>query len=139
MVERTPKPKAEKTEKPSPPKPTPKGCDPVLDFDCKPGSAAPSGGGGGEVKASLSKTDVLVVVKANMGKVAACGRKTKTSGVIKMSWKIQPSGKTADVSVADSKFAGTPVGSCAVGEIKKWKFPASKATTPVSFPMKLGG
>lgn len=132
-------PRPPKPPPPSPPKPTPKGCDPVLDFDCKPGSAAPSGGGGGEVKASLSKTDVLVVVKANMGKVAACGNKTKTSGIIKMSWKIQPSGKTTDVSVADSKFAGTPVGSCAVGEIKKWKFPASKATTPVSFPMKLGG
>jgi predicted Zn finger-like uncharacterized protein len=140
--ERDPPPKRE--DKPPPPKgedkPARSGdCDPVLDFDCKGGKPAAGGGAPKEpVKDTLSKADVLVVVKANMGKVEGCGRKNKVGGVIKMSWKIQPSGKVSEVSVADSKFAGTPVGGCVTNEIKGWKFPASKAATPVSFPMKLG-
>jgi hypothetical protein len=57
-----------------------------------------------------------------------------------MSWKIMPKGNTTDVSVQDSKFAGTPAGACVTQEIKGWKFPATKATAPVpvSFPLNLG-
>jgi predicted Zn finger-like uncharacterized protein len=115
-------------------------CDPVLDFDCKAGTPSASSASAKEApKEVLSKADVLVVVKANMGSVESCGRKNNVAGVIKMSWKIEPNGKTSEVAVADSKFAGTPVGNCVTGEIKGWRFPASKTSTPVSFPIKLGG
>jgi hypothetical protein len=88
-------------------------------------------------KELLSRADVLLVVKANMGAVESCGHKNNVGGVIKMSFKIEPSGKTREVAVADSKFAGTPVGTCVANEIKKWRFPASQTFTPVSYPMKL--
>lgn len=116
-------------------------CDPVLDFDCKAGkpSASSEKASAKEPLKERSKADVLVVVKANMAKVEGCGRKNKVGGVIKMSWKIQPNGKTTEVQVADSKFAGTPVGTCVASEIKTWKFTAASSSTPVSFPMKLGG
>jgi predicted Zn finger-like uncharacterized protein len=113
-------------------------CDPVLDFDCKP-AAAGAKAAATEVKESLTTSDVLVVVKSNMSSVDACARKNKASGVIKMAWKIQPNGKTSDVQVTDSTFAGTPVGGCVENAIKNWKFPASKVATPVRFPMKLDG
>lgn len=127
-------------EPPKPPVPPRKksgDCDPVLDFDCKPGNVAPVAKE--PAKESLSKADVLAVVKANMGKIASCGSKNKVGGNIKMSWKVLPTGNTSDVQVADSKFAGTPVGACVTSEVKIWKFPASKVATPVTFPMKLGG
>jgi len=121
---------------PDDPKPGKKECDPILDLDCKTGpKPAPASA---PVKELLTKGDVLVVVKANMGKVAACGNKHRIGGIIKMNWKIQPSGRVNDVVVGDGN-AGTPVGKCVTDEVKSWRFPASKMVTPVSFPMKLGG
>lgn len=113
-----------------------KKCDPVLDFDCKAGGAAAAPKG--DAKESLSKTDVLGVIKAGVPAIEACGKKNKVSGTLKMSWRVQTSGKTSDVQVADSKFAGTPVGTCATGVIKGWRFPAHRtAIPPVTFPFKL--
>ncbi len=122
---------------------TPKGCDPVLDFDCKASGRSESSRAAdraGSVKDSLSKADVLVVVKSHLGNVEKCGRRHSASGVIKMAWKIQARGNTTNVSVLDSKFAGTPAGNCVVSEIKRWRFPATRASSPVpvTMPMKIG-
>lgn len=115
----------------------PKGCDPVLDFDCK-----PAGGGAkatdASAKETLEKSDILAVVKTGLPKVKACGEKNGATGTIKMSWKIQTSGKTSDVAVADAKYGGTPTGTCVTNVIKALKFPASKkAPPPVSIPLPL--
>lgn len=132
--------KAEKAEK-APPldtKPPPKGCDPVLDFDCKAGGAATKRPDqtAGPLPDTPSKADVLVVVKSALPKVAACGKKTGQTGMISMQWQISPSGKVTSASAKD-KHAGTPTGSCVADVIKALKFPASKKGIPVTFPMKL--
>jgi predicted Zn finger-like uncharacterized protein len=115
-----------------------KKCDPVLDFDCKTGGASAAPKPQGDAKESLSKTDVLGVIKAGVPAIENCGKKNKVSGTLKMSWKVQTNGKTSDVQVADSKFAGTPVGTCATGVIKGWRFPVhEKASPPITFPFKL--
>ena len=83
--------------------------------------------------------DVLVVVKANMGKVQGCGSRHGATGIIKVKWKILPGGGVTDAQITDSTFVGTPVGNCVTNEVKSWKFPASRGSTPVKFPMKLSG
>lgn len=134
--------KAEKPEKADKPaletKAPTKGCDPVLDFDCKPGGAATKRPeqNTGPLPDTPSKADVLVVVKSALPKVAACGKKTGQSGMISMQWTIAPSGKVTSASPKD-KHAGTPTGTCVAGVIKGLKFPASKKGIPVTFPMKL--
>lgn len=136
---------SKRTEKPEKPekaaietKPPTKGCDPVLDFDCKPGGAATKRPeqDSGPLPDTPSKTDVLVVVKSALPKVAACGKKTGQSGMISMQWTIAPSGKVTSASAKD-KHAGTPTGSCVADVVKGLKFPASKKGIPVTFPMKL--
>ncbi|MCC7074595.1 MAG: zinc-ribbon domain-containing protein [Deltaproteobacteria bacterium] len=115
-----------------------KGCDPVLDFDCKPGGTATKRPP--QDDASLpdtpSKAEVLVAVKGALPKVAACGKKTGQTGMISIGWTIAPNGKVTTVNVKD-KFAGTPTGSCVAEVVKALKFPASKKGVPVNYPMKL--
>jgi hypothetical protein len=56
-----------------------------------------------------------------------------------MSWKIGKDGRPTDVSVADPKWGGSPVGNCVVGVVKGMRFPAysGKAPPPVSIPLPL--
>ncbi len=120
-----------------PPKVTPKGCDPVLDFDCKPGGKVvepPKAS-----KETLEKSDILPIVRDALPKVKACGAKFKATGSVKMSWKIDKGGKPQDVAVADPKFGGTPVGACVTAVVKGMKFPAysGKSPPPVSIPLPL--
>ncbi len=139
--------KVEKAEKGEKVKPTAavaeakapgKGCDPVLDFDCKPGAAATKRPAQDDAALpdTPSKAEVLVVVKSALPKVAACGKKTGQTGMISMGWTIAPSGKVTTATPKD-KFAGTPTGSCVTDVVKGLKFPASKKGIPVTFPMKL--
>jgi hypothetical protein len=143
----TARPKDPPKADPPPPPPPPiekatkakAGCDPVLDFDCK-----PSGGGGKEPakaagKETLEKGDILPVVRDNLPKVKACGAKSGATGTVKMSWKIGKDGKPTDVAIADAKWGGTPVGNCVVGVVKAMRFPAysGKAPPPVSIPLPL--
>ena len=127
----------EPKEDPKPRKVSNADCDPVLDFDCK----AKSGGSEPKVtaKATLEKSDILAVVKGALPKVKACGEKHNATGTIKMSWKIDKSGKPSDVAVADPKFGGTPVGGCVAAVVKGMRFPAysGAAPPPVSIPLPL--
>ena len=111
-------------------------CDPVLDFDCKAkGSSEPKVA----AKTTLERSDILAVVKGVLPRVKACGEKNGASGTIKMSWKIDRSGKTSDVSVADPKFGGTPVGTCVANVVKGMRFPpyTGAPPSPVSIPLPL--
>jgi hypothetical protein len=109
----------------------------VLDFDCKPGGKPAEAAKAS--KETLEKSDILPVVRDSLPKVKACGAKNKATGAIKMSWKINKSGKPEDVAVADPKFGGTPVGACVTGVVKAMKFPSysGKAPPPVSIPLPL--
>lgn len=137
--------KADKPEKAQKPpaavadsKPPTRGCDPVLDFDCKPGGTATKRPPQDDsaLPDTPSKAEVLVVVKSALPKVAACGKKTGQTGMISMGWTVAPNGKVSTASPKD-KFAGTPTGSCVTDVVKALKFPASKKGIPVTFPMKL--
>jgi predicted Zn finger-like uncharacterized protein len=140
-----PKPSGRRTSKPASSKPPPppppptrskRDCDPVLDFDCPEGGAR---SGGGSRKKTLSPSDVLTVVRKNLGSVNKCGKKHGVKGTVKMEWRILKSGNTTAVKVMTSKYAGTPVGSCMTRAIKRWKFPgySGKPPPPVKFPFKL--
>jgi predicted Zn finger-like uncharacterized protein len=122
---------------PSPPPSTAskKGCDPVLDFDCKTGGSAPKV----EAKATLEKSDILAVVKDALPKVRACGSKNNATGTIKMTWKIAKTGRPTDVTVGDSKYGGTPVGACVTKVVQAMRFPpyTGAAPPPVSIPLPL--
>ena len=114
------------------------GCDPLLDIDCKPGTKT-ADASKTPIKETIGKTDILPVVRDALPKVKACGAKFKQTGSIKMSWKIDKSGKPQDVAVADLTFGGTPVGACVTAVVKAMKFPAysGKAPAPVSIPLPL--
>ena len=86
----------------------------------------------------LTPAHVLVVVKKQSDDVRACGTKFGATGVINMSWTIEPNGHTSHVKVKDEKLAHTPVGKCLVHLVKTWRFAESSAATPVNFPLKLG-
>ena len=117
-----------------------KDCDPVLDFDCdeKP-SRSSRASRSSSSKETLSPSDVLVVVRKNIGSINRCGKRHNTSATVKMEWRIAKSGRTTGVKVLTSKYAGTPVGKCLTNEIKSWRFPSysGKAPPPVKFPFKL--
>jgi predicted Zn finger-like uncharacterized protein len=123
-------------------------CDPILypeGCDEKSKKAAPSGGGGGGGKETLSKTDILTVVKANKGDISKCvadQRKkdaAKAEGVIKMTWTIRKDGKTSAVTTASPEFADVFVGKCLTRAIQGWKFDAytGEEIKPITFPFKL--
>lgn len=133
---RRPKPRAKPTPKPKT-KAKSKGCDPVLDFDCD----APAARSSKPAKKSLSKTDILLVVKKNLGTVNKCARKHGARGTVKVRWDIRPNGRTTKVAVKSTKYSGTPVASCIVRAVKRWKFPAFSGSKlePVTIPFKLKG
>jgi predicted Zn finger-like uncharacterized protein len=137
-TKKPPKPAPSPSPPPPPPAPvsTPKkGCDPILDLDCKPGGGAASEPKEA-AKTTLEKSDILGVVKGALPKVKACGQKHGASGTIKMSWTIAKNGKPQNVSVADTKYGGTPVGTCVTQVVQGLKFPAytGAAPPPVSIP-----
>ena len=131
--------------KPEARKPSKSECDPILypeGCEDKPTrkAAAPAG------KESLSKTDVLLVVKNNKGDITRCVAAQRkrdadlASGVLKMRWSIRKDGRTSSVAVAGpSQYASAYVGKCLTRAIQGWKFPAysGDAMPPINFPLKL--
>ena len=114
-------------------------CDPVLDFDC---NEAPkksrTARSGGATKPSLSRDDVLIVVKKNLSGVHGCFDTHGGKGPVKMQWRIAKSGRTKKVKVLSGKYQDTPLGSCIQDKIRGWRFPkySGKAPPPVTIPFK---
>lgn len=138
----TRRPRAKAARAPAPPPPTKpraraRGCDPILDLDCPEKGA----GGGGAKKRTLASTDVLGVVRKNLGDISRCGVTHDVTGTVRMEWRIMKSGRTSSVRVLTPDYVGTPVGQCMTKEVKKWRFPAFTGTPPppVKFPFKLKG
>ena len=144
-----PKKEREKEPDPEPVKPTKKkasnaDCDPILYPEgCTDTPKKEKASGGG--KETLSKTDILTVVKANKGDISRCvaeQRKkdaTKAEGVIKMKFTIKKDGKTSGVSVDSADLADAYIGKCLVRSIQGWKFESytGDELKPITFPFKL--
>lgn len=115
-------------------------CDPVLDFDCDEPSkgAARTSSSKSAAKKSLSRDDVLMVVKKNLGSVHRCFDKHGGKGPVKMQWRIAKSGRTKGVTVLSDQHQNTPIGSCLQDEIRGWRFPSfsGKPPPPVTIPFK---
>jgi predicted Zn finger-like uncharacterized protein len=112
-------------------------CDPILDIDCEE-KKSKKRKSGGNVKEKLSKSDILVVVKNNIGSIKSCFRKNGVTKTVKMEWKISKSGRTKGVRVLTSEFAGTPMGRCMTNAVKRFKFPkySGSPPPPIKFPFK---
>lgn len=93
-----------------------------------------------EVKATLSRDDVLGTVKSNAGAITKCAEAYSRGGgklpaKLVARWVIKPSGFTDSQEMASPELKGTPVDACVVAAIKKWKFPEFQSgTIPVTFP-----
>ncbi|MCC6809058.1 MAG: zinc-ribbon domain-containing protein [Deltaproteobacteria bacterium] len=93
-----------------------------------------------DVKATLSRDDVLGTVKSNSGTITKCADAYARSGgklppKLVARWVIKPSGNTESAEMASPELKGTPVDACVVAAIKKWKFPEfQNGTIPVTFP-----
>jgi predicted Zn finger-like uncharacterized protein len=113
-------------------------CDPILDIDCDEKKSKKKSSGGGDVKDKLSKSDILVVVKQNIGSIKRCFTSNGVNDTVKMEWKISKSGRTSGVRVLTPKYAGTPMGRCMTNAVKRFKFPkySGAAPPPIKFPFK---
>ena len=114
-------------------------CDPVLDFDCDEAPKSPKAKKSrAAAKKSLSRDDVLIVVKKNLSGVHGCFDKHGGKGPVKMQWRIAKSGRTTKVKVLSKKYRDTSLGSCLQDKIRGWRFPkySGKAPPPVTIPFK---
>lgn len=136
-----------RTKEPEP-KPEPKetsdsgGCDEVSCLVtpnkacCRKYSGGGGGGGGGSsassnLPASPSRDNVKAGVRQVTSRVAACGRSYGGSGIVKVRFKIAPSGRVSSASAATSNGA---LGSCIERAVKRAHFEKSKRGLPVSYP-----
>ena len=118
----------------------PEGCDTKKKPAKSAGGGVPPG-----AKETLSKSDILTVVKSNKGDISRCvadQRKkdpAKAEGVLKMSWVIRRDGKTEQVSAESEEFEGAFVAKCMTRAIQGWKFDpySGEQLKPIKFPFKL--
>lgn len=102
-------------------------CDPVLEVECPPLLQ--------KRRATLSKEDVILAVKANLAQIEECGRLHGGPASLTVTWTIRPNGKTAHVVPAAA--APAALNRCVAKKIARWRFPRASTTTPVSFPFLL--
>ncbi len=81
--------------------------------------------------ASLSRQQILGVVKRNAGAIRAC-RDGDTSGTVMVALIIAGSGQVSAADVTTGKFKDTPVGRCVEGKVRAFRFPAFRGD-----PMRL--
>ncbi|MEW5855628.1 MAG: AgmX/PglI C-terminal domain-containing protein, partial [Myxococcota bacterium] len=128
-------------------KPRASDCDPILypeGCDDKQKAAAKKTAAAGG-KETLSKADILGVVKKNKGDISRCVAEqkkkdaSKAEGVLKMTWVVKNDGRTASVGVESEEFASAYVGKCITRAIQGWKFDAytGDEIKPIKFPFKL--
>lgn len=102
----------------------------------------PAPGQGGNIPETLGQSDIMEVVKGNIGPIKKCVDEQKakepgTSGKLVMKWTVLTSGKTAKVEVVSEEFKSTYLAGCVGGLIKGWTFPKHKTQgDPIVFPFK---
>jgi hypothetical protein len=95
------------------------------------------GAGGGDTDGSLSREQILKVVRAHMAGVKYCyekelQHKPTLAGGVDMFWVIQPDGTVSKASVKTSSISDTAVEGCILRQIKQWQFPKAPAQTTVT-------
>jgi len=103
------------------------------------------GSGGGDTDGSLSKEQIMKVVRAHMAGVKYCyekelQHKPTLAGGIDIFWVIQPDGSVSKANVKSSTLSDTAVEGCIVRQVKQWQFPKAPAQTTVTrFPFVFKG
>jgi predicted Zn finger-like uncharacterized protein len=103
----------------------------------------PAPGSGGDLKETLSQTDMMEVVRSNMGPLRTCKEEQNKKdpnlkGTVKMKWSVTTAGKATQISCVDDDFKQSYFVSCITGVIKTWTFPRSKTQAdPFTFPFKI--
>jgi hypothetical protein len=103
------------------------------------------GAGGGDTDGSLSKEQIMKVVRAHMAGVKYCyekelQHKTSLAGGVDLFWVIQPDGSVSKANVKSSTLSDTAVEGCIVRQVKQWQFPKAPAQTTVTrFPFVFKG
>ena len=93
-----------------------------------------------DLKATLSREDVLGTVKANAPAVTKCADAHIRAGgtlpaKLVVRWVITPSGHTEAIELGEKSLKATPLEGCVVAAVKKWQFPEFQSgTIPVTFP-----
>jgi hypothetical protein len=86
-------------------------------------AAPPPASGGGETR-TLSRNDLLGVIKANEAGYKACGAQAPDlKGMLSVSVTIERDGSVSAAQVATAKFRDSPVGPCVEGKVRGFKFP----------------
>ena len=94
------------------------------------------GNGGGDTDGSLSKEQIMKVVKAHMAGVKYCyekelQHKTSLAGGVDIFWVILPDGTVQRASVKGSTMGDAAVEGCILRQVKQWQFPKAPAQTIV--------
>jgi hypothetical protein len=102
-----------------------------------PPTAAPPPAGG-EVR-TLSRNDLLGVIKANEGKWKACGAQAPDlKGLFTVSTTIERDGSVSAAQVVTARFRDSAIGPCVEGKVKAFKFPKfSGDPMKVQLPLSL--
>jgi outer membrane biosynthesis protein TonB len=95
------------------------------------------GSGGGDTDGSLSKEQILKVVRAHMAGVKYCyekelQHKPTLAGGVDMFWVIQPDGTVGKASVKTTSIGDAAVEGCILRQVKQWQFPKAPAQTTVT-------
>ncbi|MFY2559540.1 adventurous gliding motility protein GltJ [Corallococcus terminator] len=108
--------------------------------ESRPTAYIPPEPGGGGVRDTLQRSDIMEVVLNNKPAIVKCVNEQKKkdpmlSGKLVMRWTIQTSGKTANVTCKTDEYRTTYMASCISGLIKSWAFPRHKKQgEPIDFP-----
>lgn len=94
----------------------------------------------GQVLSRITGTEISATVSRYMGRVRFCMAKNpNATGVVKIRFVINPSGKVTSASVASSTLGIPEIEQCLVRRVLLMKFPAFEGSAKtVTFPFRLG-
>jgi Ca-activated chloride channel family protein len=101
---------------------------------------APETSGG--PRESLSSNDIMQVIISHKLELAQCAEQQRkempgATGKLVVTWTIGLDGRVTSVTLVSREFANTPMATCVMERIKRWRFPAhTQAPLPVTFPFK---
>ncbi len=92
----------------------------------------------------LSQAAVQSVVGAHVDEVQSCyehvaGKSKTAAGSVSLSFTVEPSGKVTAIAIDAPGVNAKMLSRCIVQRVKKWKFPAADAETPVEIPFVFSG
>ena len=92
----------------------------------------------GDVR-TLSRNDLLGVIKANEGAWRACGAQApELKGLFTVSTTIERDGSVSAAQVVTARFRDSAIGPCVEGKVKAFKFPKfSGDPMKVQLPLSL--